>query len=94
MKKFLAFFLVFPLQFIVAQIPAYYSSIDFSQSGIALKNQLATLITTHMIRLSPMIKSGLVLQVSDLDPTNSAKVLLAYGYNDADGNVFNDRTRI
>jgi endonuclease I len=94
MKKFVCLLLVFPLQFIVAQIPAYYSSIDFSQTGIALKNQLATLITTTHDTPITYDEVWTVLQVSDLDPTNSAKVLLAYGYNDADGNVFNDRTRI
>lgn len=77
---------------IYAQIPAYYSSINFSLTGMALKNQLATLITnTH----TPITYTDVwdVLIVSDLDPTNSSKVLLVYGYNDADGNVFNDRTR-
>lgn len=30
-----------------AQIPAYYSSIDFTQTGNTLKTQLASLITTN-----------------------------------------------
>lgn len=94
MKKKLTLCCLFLVQFIVAQVPAYYSSIDFSQSGLTLKNQLATLIiNTHTTPIS-YDDVWTVLQVSDLDPTNSTKVLLAYGYNDADGSVFNDRTRI
>lgn len=61
---------------------------------MALKSQLATLVTTTHDTPITYDQVWTVLQVSDLDPTNSAKVLLAYGYNDADGNVFNDRTRI
>ncbi|MBI3134689.1 MAG: endonuclease [Bacteroidetes bacterium] len=93
MKNFLWLFFLIPARLLVAQVPAYYSSIDFSQTGLPLKNQLATLITnTHTTPIS-YADVWTVLQVSDLDPTNSAKVLLAYGYNDSDGNIFNDRTR-
>ena len=35
--------LLFPF-FCIAQIPAYYSTIDFNQSGNNLKNQLTTKI--------------------------------------------------
>jgi endonuclease I len=93
MKKLLFLLLVLPAQFLTAQIPAYYSSIDFTLTGLPLKNQLATLVaTTHD---TPISYDDVwdVLQVADLDPTNSSKVLLVYGYNDVDGNVFNDRTR-
>ncbi|MBK7130573.1 MAG: endonuclease [Crocinitomicaceae bacterium] len=75
------------------QVPAYYSGINFSQSGLPLKNDLANLIiSTHT---SPVTYDDVwtILQLSDLDPSNSAKVLLAYGYDDTDGSVFNDRTR-
>lgn len=76
-----------------AQVPAYYSSIDFSQTGLPLKNQLATLVTnTHTTPIS-YADVWNVLLVSDLDPSDNTKVLLIYGYNDVDGNVFNDRTR-
>jgi len=94
MKKLFSLLLLAVAPLLHAQIPAYYSSIDFTQTGLPLKNQLANLVsTTHD---TPISYDDVwdVLQVSDLDPTNSAKVLLAYGYNDVDGNVFNDRTRI
>ena len=75
------------------QVPAYYSSIDFTLNGLALKSELSDLITsTHT---SPTTYSEVwdVLKTSDLDPTNSSVVLLIYGYNDDDGSVINDRTR-
>lgn len=75
------------------QVPAYYSSIDFSLTGTALKSELSDLITsTHT---SPTSYSEVwdVLKTADLDPTNSSVVLLIYGYDDDDGSVINDRTR-
>jgi len=93
MKKIFSIFLLAKLSFALSQVPVYYSSIDFTQTGMALKSQLTTLITnTHT---SPISYSDVwdVLVTSDLDPTNSADVLLAYGYDDSDGSVINDRTR-
>ncbi|MBK8926582.1 MAG: hypothetical protein IPM74_11925 [Crocinitomicaceae bacterium] len=55
------------------QVPAYYSGINFSQSGLTLKNDLANLIiSTHT---SPVTYDDVwtILQLSDLDPANSAK---------------------
>lgn len=93
MKKLILLFLLFPQVIIYAQVPAYYSSIDFSQMGLELKDDLSDLITsTHT---SPTSYSEVwdVLKQADLDPTNSSVVLLIYGYNDDDGSVINDRTR-
>ncbi len=75
------------------QVPAYYSSIDFSLTGLPLKSELSDLITTT--HTSPTTYSEVwdVLKTADLDPTNSSVVLLIYGYNDDDGSVINDRTR-
>jgi len=93
MKKVLLTFLIAKLSLAFAQVPVYYSSIDFSQTGMALKSQLSTLIiNTHDTPIS-YADVWNVLITSDLDPTNSAKVLLCYGYNDSDGSVINDRTR-
>jgi endonuclease I len=76
-----------------AQVPAYYSGIDFSQTGLPLKEQLSDLVTsTHDTPIS-YDDVWNVLITSDLDPTNSAEVLLIYGYNDVDGSIINDRTR-
>jgi len=74
MKKIFSIFLLAKLSFALSQVPVYYSSIDFTQTGMALKSQLTTLITnTHT---SPISYSDVwdVLVTSDLDPTNSADV--------------------
>ena len=97
MKLKLLYFLLFPF-FCFSQIPIYYSTINFSQTGDNLKNQLTTLISnTHIINL-PYTATGTTdvwdaLSQTDLDPNNSNNVLLVYGYNDTDSNVINDRTR-
>lgn len=82
------------------QIPAYYSSIDFSQSGENLKNQLATLITTtHTTELvytsgsSGLLDTWTVLKQSDLDLNNLNNVLLIYGWNDQSTTVSEHRSR-
>ena len=78
-----------------AQIPAYYSSIDFTQTGNTLKTQLASLITTtHTTQLPYTAATTDVwdaLQAGDKNPLNSAQVLLIYGYNDVDAIYKNDR---
>lgn len=83
--------------FFYAQVPAYYSGIDFSQTGENLKVQLRTLITnTHTTKL-PYTAASMdtwdAIQISDLDPINNAKVDLIYGFDDVDGITKNDRTR-
>jgi len=94
MKNLISFILLIPGYCIFAQVPAYYNGVNFTLSGLALKTELADHITTTHTTPITYDEVWTVLQVSDLDPTNSADVLLAYGYNDADGSVFNDRTRI
>lgn len=95
MKIKILFLLLLPL-ISLAQIPSYYSSIDFSQTGNNLKTQLTTLITnTHTIIL-PYTATGKTdvwdaLSQTDLDPINGNNVLLVYGYTDTD--LINDRTR-
>jgi endonuclease I len=73
-----------------AQIPEYYSSIDFSQSSEALKTQLASLITsTHTTELvytsgsSGLLDTWSVLKQSDLSFTIPEHVLLLYGWDDS-----------
>jgi endonuclease I len=77
-----------------AQIPLYYSSIDFRLSESQLKEQMSQLIIrTHTTELvyTPQIWDA--LKVSDIDPTNNGQVLLIYGYNDTDALTWNDQTR-
>lgn len=92
-RGLLIFFLFLSLHF-VAQIPAYYNGVNLTLTGIPLKNELSQkIISTHTNQLS-YNDLWTVLQQTDLDPTNSSKVLLIYGYNDGDGNASTDRTRI
>jgi len=96
MKK-IYLYLLFPLVSF-AQIPAYYTTIDFTQTGNNLKNQLTTLITnTHTTNL-PYTATGTTdtwdaLYQTDLNPSNSSNVLLVYGWNDADADISNDLSR-
>ena len=77
-----------------AQIPAYYSSIDFTQTGNALKSQLTNLITTtHTTNLSYTPGVWEALKLTDLNPNNSNNVFLVYGYNDFNASVIDDRNR-
>lgn len=92
MKKTLLLFLL-PF-YCLAQIPEYYTSIDFTLTGNALKDELAELITqTHTTELIYTPDVWNALRQSDLDPDNPQKVLLMYGFNDTDDVVRNDRTR-
>jgi len=94
----IVFLLVFPL-LSFSQIPSYYSSINFDQTGDALKIQLTTLITnTHTTEIyytssAPDVWDA--LKQTDLDPDDvtNTNVLLMYGYDDVDTITKNDRVR-
>jgi endonuclease I len=82
----------------IAQIPACYSTINFTQTGDNLKNQLTTLITnTHTTNL-PYTASGKTdtrdaLYQTDLNPDNTNNILLVYGWDDTDSDITNDLSR-
>lgn len=97
MKLKLPFLLLLPF-LCLAQIPAYYSSINFNQIGNNLKNQLTTLITNTHTTFLPYTASGTTdtwdaLYQTDLNPSNSNNVLLIYGWNDTDTDITNDYSR-
>jgi len=79
MKIKLLFLLIIPF-LCVSQIPAYYSTINFNQTGNNLKNQLTTLITnTHTTNL-PYTATGTTdnldaLYLTNLNPSLSNNVL-------------------
>lgn len=90
MKKLIL--LLFISCFSFAQIPAYYSTINFTQTGNTLKTALGNLITsTHTTKISYSPGVWNALQAADLNPNNSGEVLLLYGYNDVDAIYKNDR---
>lgn len=94
-KLFLVVFVAF--SFTTAQTPDYYSSIDFSQQGDALKTQLSNLIIETHITDIPYTSSSTdtwdILRISDLENPNSENVLLVYGFDDNGGTSITDRTR-
>ena len=95
MKKLtlLSLLLVLPYLLLAQTIPSYYNDVNLNLTGTALKNELATkIISTHTRNLS-YTKIWNASKITDLDPTNSARVLLIYGYNDNDGDSKTDRTR-
>ena len=96
MIKKLLFLLLLPT-LLFAQIPAYYSSVDFTQTGENLKVQLANLITTTHTTMLPYTSSAFdtwdAIMIADEDPHNTANVLLVYGFNDFDAATNNDRSR-
>ena len=93
----LCFYFVFLLNNSWAQIPDYYSDIDFDQQGVSLRIQLSNLIgDTHHTFLpytSGATDTWDVMRISDLSSENSDAVLLIYGYDDEDDDFINDRSR-
>jgi len=98
MNKLLLLLLVFPI-LSFAQIPSYYSNVDFNLTGDDLKNQLTALITnTHTTEIyytSSLLDAWDALKETDLDPddVSNTNVLLMYGYDDVDAITKNDRVR-
>lgn len=93
MKKIILLLLLLPF-YCLAQIPAYYNSINFSQPANTIKTQLSQLITTthtHELIYTPEVWTA--LKQTDIDPANPNNVLLIYGYNDTDSSPNNDRSR-
>ena len=82
---------------ILAQIPDYYSSIDFNQDGTSVRVQLSNLIINTHHTFIPYTSSSTdtwdIIRDSDLEFENSNDVLLIYGYDDNDEQFINDRTR-
>ncbi|WP_418602770.1 endonuclease [Hwangdonia sp.] len=77
-----------------ANLQAYYTDVDFSQTQMDLFNDLATKTVakhTNFLSYTPGIWEA--DKITDEDPLNSANVLLIYGYNDGDGNHVTDRSR-
>lgn len=98
MKKNYILFFLLSLTICVAQngAPAtpYYNGFNWNQTGTALKNALATKITTTHVNQLTYSQVWEALRIVDLDPSNSANVLLVYGWeNGSDSDVTNDRTR-
>ncbi len=99
MKKFYSILSLLYTVLILAQAGApatpYYDGSNWTLTGTALKSALETKITsthTNFLSYTPGIWEA--SRITDLDPNNSNKVLLIYGWeNGSDANVTNDRSR-
>ena len=60
---------------------AYYDGINLNLRGTALKQELANLITSTHRRTLSYSKAWDALKNTDVDPTNSTRVIQLYGYN-------------
>lgn len=85
MKTKFTFFLIIISAYIFGQsAPAYYNGLDFSKTGNAMKDQLATLITnTHTYEITYGTETNNVLKISDADPDVPGNILLLYGSSTA-----------
>lgn len=81
----LLFFIICAFGFGQAGAPAspYYNGFNWSQTGMALKNALASKISTTHTRLLTYSNVWDATQVTDLDPTDgtNSNVLLLYGFS-------------
>ena len=80
MKLKLSFFAGIVSLFASAQsAPSYYSGVNFSKTGNALKSDLATLITSTHTKTISYSELQTLMKSSDVDPQNPANLLLIYG---------------
>lgn len=94
MKRFIPYLFCLLYAVTNAQVPNYYQTVNFNLQGDALKNELGTLLTTtHDYQLIYTPDVWNVLKQGDIDPNNTAKVLLLYGWNDTDLVKNNDLSR-
>ena len=73
-------FLASILSFIIyaQSAPAYYSGVNFTKTGNALKSDLATLITSTHTKTISYSALKTLMTTSDLNPQNPANLLLIY----------------
>ncbi|MDC1505107.1 endonuclease [Winogradskyella sp.] len=92
-SKALSILFLFLVNVLLAQIPEYYNSIDFNQTGASVKDDLTALISvqTAFPYSSSSTDTWDILQESDVITTTN--VLLLYGYDDNDNNPVTDRLR-
>lgn len=85
MKKLYSLIALLHVAVIFAQAGApaapYWNGFNFNQTGMALKNALATKITTTHTHLLSYDEIWDALKATDQDPANSANVLLLYGFD-------------
>ena len=81
MKKTLLLVSLF-LTFVVSAQEQYYNDVDLTAEGLTLKENLAvkTIAThTNLLDYTPGVWEA--LKITDVNPVNSAEVLLVYGFS-------------
>jgi endonuclease I/chitodextrinase len=95
MKKLLVFIFTITSLISYSQAEPYYDDVDLNLTGIALKDALATKITTTHVNFlvyTPGVWEA--CKATDVNSDNSSEVLLIYGYeNGTDQDISNDRER-
>lgn len=85
MKNNFTFVFLLLTSFVFAQTGApaspYYNGFNWTLTGMNLKNELATKITTTHTNFLPYIWNA--TQATDIDPSNSSNVLLIYGFSNS-----------
>lgn len=81
MKLKLSFLVsIFSFLLYAQSAPSYYSSVNFTKTGNALKGDMATLITTtHTQTIAYSAGLASLFKTSDADPENPSNLLLMYG---------------
>jgi len=75
-----------------SELQSYYNSVDFTDTGLALKSDLITVTTNSHTNFLSYGDVWDALMVTDEDPDNSNNVLLIYGWNDS-GSITEHRSR-
>ena len=93
-KKLLFFVYLFVSTILVGQ-QTYYSDVDLTKTGLALKSALATkIINTHTNKLDYTPDIWTASKITDANLTNANQVILFYGWENAtDGDTTNDLYR-
>ena len=98
MKKLLHYFLFFLIALpVYSQVPAYYNDVNITTTGNVLFTELSNKITETHSGIQYTSSSTDIWDAcmqSQEDPDISNNLLLIYGFNDTDGNLATDRTRL
>jgi endonuclease I/chitodextrinase len=94
-KKLFFFYVLLFISFVTFSQQAYYDNVDLTETGLDLKNALAAKITathTNLLSYTPGIWEA--SKVTDVNPSNTAQVILIYGWEDGfDTDITNDKFR-
>ena len=93
-KKNILFGVLFFATLLAYSQENYYNDVNLNLTGITLKEELATKIISTHTRFLFYDQVWGASKATDVNPINSAQVLLIYGYeNGSDSDVTNDRER-